>query len=160
MSSEYLSFTHGLHVILTNMPGVIQPKVGSDDSAQTLICHLIDRSAWTVQLAWDHGAISKLYDAMTEKAFESLTWSDQNAVVVIRFRSVEILKDVLRRLDEGMVVDPVAEKIAAFAHASSSDPKIFRDAKKHAESLGKTTAEVLAVFTVDHKCHTVVYKNP
>lgn len=96
---------------------------------------------------------------MAEKAYKSLTWSDEVAMVVIRFKDADMLRDAIARIDKGEVVDPVAEHIAAFAHVSSSDQKIFKDAKNHAESLGKSISDILAVFMVDNQCHTVVYKH-
>ena len=153
-----MEFTKGRHLILSKMPDAACGDVNPSDTTQDLICHIIDRSAWSIQLAWDQGAIGNLYASMTEKAFKSLAWSADTAVVVVKFRDAGHLRDVIARIDSGEVVDPAAEDIAAFAHSASSSPNIFEDARKHAESLGKRVSDVLAVFTVDRQCHTVVYK--
>lgn len=71
MSAEYMRFTAGRHLILAKMPSAAANPIDPDATPQNLICHLIDRSAWTVQLAWDQVSFVKVNRVIVHAPYES-----------------------------------------------------------------------------------------
>jgi len=156
---DYKGFSGGRTLVLRTMPGTSHVVPAADAAAPELVDALVARTAWTVQLAWDHGAISELYDGMDREQFEGLRWSPEAALVVLRFGTAGKLRAVIDRLDAGEVIDAAAEEIACFSNAKGPDSRLFEAARVHAERTGRQPRDVLCMFAVDGACNSVVFRN-